>query len=124
MESKRGWLKRKHAHCVEQIAEDDDVETRRMEIEGKMKGSGGWALTIEVLTNHLELHIESKRVRASCIRFYGTLVRIRRNTRKRQRAGTEGKETLQRIPTTLYTGKIRKKRIEELLTTLSSSYNI
>lgn len=26
-------------------------------------------LTIEVLTNHLELHIESKSVRASCIRF-------------------------------------------------------
>lgn len=28
-------------------------------------------LTIEVLTNHLELHIESKRVNASCIRFCG-----------------------------------------------------
>lgn len=27
-------------------------------------------LTIDVLTNHLELHIESKRVKASCIRFY------------------------------------------------------
>jgi hypothetical protein len=27
-------------------------------------------LTMEVLTNHRELHIESKRVRASCIRFY------------------------------------------------------
>jgi hypothetical protein len=34
----------------------------------------GWgyvtiARTIEVLTNHLELHIESKRVSASCMRF-------------------------------------------------------
>ena len=27
-------------------------------------------LTIDVLTNHLELHIESKSVSASCIRFY------------------------------------------------------
>ena len=27
-------------------------------------------LTIDVLTNHLELQIESKSVRASCIRFY------------------------------------------------------
>jgi hypothetical protein len=27
--------------------------------------------TIDVLTNHRELHIESKSVNASCIRFYG-----------------------------------------------------
>ena len=27
--------------------------------------------TMDVLTNHRELHIESKRVSASCMRFYG-----------------------------------------------------
>ena len=53
-------------------------------------------LTIEVLTNHLELHIESKRVRASCIRFWG---------KDGQDTGDDG-------------------RMEMIRTTLSSSYSI
>ena len=51
---------------------------------------------MEVLTNHLELHIESKRVRASCIRFWG---------KDSQDTGDDG-------------------RMEMIRTTLSSSYNI
>ena len=56
---------------------------------------GGEERTIEVLTNHLELHIESKRVSASCIRFY----ELRRSAKDKKKEG--------------------RRR-----TTLSSSYNI
>ena len=58
---------------------------------------GGEERTIEVLTNHLELHIESKRVSASCIRFYGL--------------GRSAKDK-------------KKKKEGRRRTTLSSSYNI
>ena len=38
--------------------------------DGLLGDAENGTLTIDVLTNHLELHIESKRVNASCIRFY------------------------------------------------------
>ena len=53
--------------------------------------------TIEVFTNHRELHIESKRVSASCIRF---------------------------CQKWLVSGNDHKKRRRGKHTTLSSSYNI
>ena len=39
------------------------------------------ALTIDVLTNHRELHIESNSVRASCMRFCGEMGCYRRKSR-------------------------------------------
>ncbi len=47
--------------------------------------------TIDVLTNHRELHIESKRVKASCIRFFVTTAI--RSLEKRVEAPKKKKKT-------------------------------
>lgn len=50
------------------LVQEEDL-TDKCELRQMMASSERNEHTIEVLTNHRELHIESKRVRASCIRF-------------------------------------------------------
>jgi hypothetical protein len=47
------------------FVQGQDIRSARQYVKGGREGDGR---TIDILTNHGELHIESKRVRAFCIR--------------------------------------------------------